>query len=75
MQLICMHCNARKCITFRMHTYGNAHECIIVRMHQNATHVHALECVYMHGNAHECITCSKCMIMQQRMEMHRIIDA
>ena len=29
---------------------------------------------YMHGNAHECITCSKCMIMQQRMEMHRIID-
>ena len=48
MQLICMHCNARKCITFRMHTYGNAHECI---------------------------TCSKCIIMQQRMEMHRIIDA
>ena len=48
MQLICMHWNARKCITFRMHPYGNAHECIIGRMHRNATHVHALKCVYMH---------------------------
>ena len=33
---------------FRMHTYGNAHECIIIRMHQNATHVHAPKCAYMH---------------------------
>ena len=33
---------------FRMHTYGNAHECIIIRMHQNATHVHAPNCAYMH---------------------------
>ena len=48
MQLICMHWNARKCITFRMHPYGNAHECIKGRMHRNATHVHALKCVYMH---------------------------
>ena len=50
---------------------------------QNATHPHASKCVnmnhvqnaYTYGNAHECITCTKCMIMQQRMEMHRIIDA
>ena len=31
--------------------------------------------MHTYGNAHECITCTKCMIMQQRMEMHRIIDA
>ena len=48
MQLICMLWNARKCITFRMHPYGNAHECIMGRMHRNATHVNALKCVYMH---------------------------
>ena len=48
MQLICMHWNARKFITFSMHPYGNAHECIKGRMHRNATHVHALKCVYMH---------------------------
>ena len=59
-------------------------ECIIVRMHQNRMqrinmHLNALICImfrmHTYGNAHECITCTKCMIMQQRMEMHRIIDA
>jgi hypothetical protein len=42
-------------------------------------HLNALICItyrmHTYGNAHECITCTKCMIMQQRMEMHRIIDA
>jgi hypothetical protein len=56
-----------------------AHECIIVRMQRINMHLNALICItyrmHTYGNAHECITCTKCMIMQQRMEMHRIIDA
>jgi len=52
--------NTNLCTCINMHV--NALICITYRMHT-------------YGNAHECITCTKCMIMQQRMEMHRIIDA
>ena len=43
-----MHSYAFLCIIMHSDTYGNAYECIIIRMHQNATHVHAPKCAYMH---------------------------
>ena len=43
-----MHSYAFLCIIMHSDTYGNAYECIIIRMHQNATHVHAPNCAYMH---------------------------
>ena len=38
----------RVCILTHSYAYGNAYECIIMRMHQNATHVNAPKCAYMH---------------------------
>jgi hypothetical protein len=66
-----------ECIHTVMHVNASYLECI--RMQRMCMHLNALICItfrmHTYGNAHECITCSKCMIMQQRMEMHRIIDA